>query len=555
MAFSNSSGTIRSAVAGAIALSASALASADPLPAAANFYISGSTAMDNPLRTLFLSNNATSLCQAGDTPDVYTDATSNSSTGGHQFMVVCKLRNAIGTLTAGTVVSVDKESNGGSFEGIKPVAENTTLTFLNVAAIACTGASGAGGGLPNPIVPGATIVAYTHHFGCATTAVAPTIGVADEDPGIFNIATGHAPVTAADIAAINFTQWAQNEFGVAVSLYMYRALQRQQGLTATSDTIANMPSLSSQAIRAIYQGNLISWANLTNAAGVAINNMANLGGGAAVGNQVFICRRGNTSGTNASMDIRFLGQRCTKSEASSNPMTASTTTVAHCSGLIVSPNEYGCAWSRANNIADTVFAGFGGGDVAKCLNDHDRIDQFAIGNLTTNQAFGDAGGAGGSGDADSSNSTNTHFRFVRIDGASPDNGSIVNGSYDFVFDNIMVVSKAAPAEHAALGTALVNDFVSNPATVQALMGTQVGGDANWTFGPMLDQNQPTVLLNGAPLPNTQPPYASGAAVKSGAGAVTPVSPWTFLLVNTSQPQNCAPSAAVPGPGFTTTPSD
>lgn len=524
----------------ALAAAGSVGATALPIPAAQAFYFSGSTAMDNPLKALFIDSGGICSTAGGNTIDVYTDNSSAAINGGHNNMVVCKLSAAIGTFTAGTTVAFDKESNGGSLEGTVPVANGTNLSFFSTTTVpTCTGG-------PATVAAGAQYAhaaAYTAHWNCTPNAsLPPQIGIADENLEVFNL--GSPTVTNAIKAKLKFTQFAQNVFGIGVSLDLFRALQRAQGLTSTgttNDSLANRPTLSSAAIRSLYVGAASSWANISDAAGNAINSATD-NGGTAVSGTVYLCRRGLSSGTESSVDIRFIGNRCTQSAASPIAILTATTSAANCTGQLTSgtADEYGCGWSSTLNKNDTVFAGFGGGDVASCLSYHDTQGQFAIGNLTTNQAEADLNGAGGTGDSNSS--TSGRFRFVKIDGKSPDLGSVVNGQYDYVFDNIMVTQNNTVAERDALVTFLLGDFFKSSVLAESIMNTQPG-DTNFTAGVLMDQlNSVYLATSGAPGANSTPPYVSGASVASGAGGVTAVSPFTFLASDPNNPQNCVPSA-------------
>jgi hypothetical protein len=533
---------IAAVLAGASALAAAGVAVADtlPVPAAQRFYFSGSTAMDNTIKALFLHTGGTTpICAAG--ADVYTDNSlqspvENTYKGGHNNTVVCKLNSAIGSLTAGTVVALTKESNGGSLEGSFPIARNLTMKFIDAGTNpTCAGSTTVAGNLSYNFTQG-----YTLHYGCAVTGnIVPSIGVADENLAAFNI--GINPLTATDRSKLNYNTLAQMPFGVVVSLNLYRALQRSQGL-ALDDTLAHMPTLSTQQIRTIYQGGAASWAAITDASGKAINDIAYTNG-VTVSSQVYLCRRGDSSGTNAAFDIRFTGNRCVSDAVS--PMAGATTTTANCSGLPAgeTPTDRGCAWTTATNLADTVFAGFSGGDVTNCVHAHDKANQFAIGHVSTTSKFDDAGGLGGSADATGSN----HWRYIRIDGASPDSASMVNGSYDWAYDNILIAPKTATAEVNAVITTLLTDFTQHPELLTALLVQQPGGDPNYVTGPLMDQFNPL----GAPVPNTTPPYATGAGL--AAGTVNPVSGFTYLANNSTEPQDCAPSVWIPNPGLITKP--
>jgi hypothetical protein len=547
------------AAAAAIGATGTAVADTLPLTTTANhvFYFSGSTAMDNPLKALF--DHAGGICQAG-TLDVYSDSTDLNK--GHINAVVCKASVAIGSNVAiNDSIALEKESNGGSLEGIIPVANGSTLRFFD-ASVAPAGCSAAVSSHASPYAGG---MSYTLHANCtppSTGNIVPTIGVADENPEVFTI--GSPTVSAATLNKIAVTPWAQNVFGIAVSLKLYRALQKAQFPTATvnDDTLATMPTLSSTLIRAIYTGAVTSWTQVTDAAGNAISSSSD-STTPLPNTQIFVCRRGDSSGTNTSVDIKFLGQRCLAANASSTPMITVTTASNNCSGQLTagSAAEYGCGWSNGEtsaNIGDTVFAGFGGGDVAACLSGHDRNNDYAIGNLTTNQAEGDLNGPGGKTAQDASTDTTGRFRFVKIDSKSPDLGSVVNGTYDFVFDNILVNNVNASAETKAMVKFLLVDFLSKSSAplVQGIMNTQIG-DPNFTAGVLVDASNPfytdgvTILPANQDVAAATPPYVTGAMVKTGiqtnnSNAVFgPVSPFSFYTADPAKPENCAPSLLLP----------
>lgn len=564
---------IRTILAGAAALAGVGTAHADALPLPSGgvaYYLSGSTAMDNAVKATLLQGTG-GIC--GTTPDVYIDSTAADITKGHNTTIVCTINKPLGgtLVPSGTVVAFDKESNGGSLEGILPISQGVGLKFFNPAnsgaALGCTTSTTVPGLTNTSTNPYSFTQTYVLHYGCTapTTTAVPNIGLADENAQSFNYGT--PSVTAADVAKVSSTQFVQNVFGIGVSTNLYRALQRSQGYTpvgaAADDALANMPTLSTNAIRALYTGQTTSWAGITDAAGNAINSSTDTGG-VGVSSTVYLCRRGDSSGTNTSVDIKFrLNPRCTSSNGGNSvAMRTASTSAANCKGYISSfgsftglaVTEYGCAWVAASNGADQVFAGFGGSDVQSCLSYHDTQNQFAIGNLTTNAGMSDVGGTGGS--ADTSTSTTGRFRFVKIDGHTPDLGAVVNGSYDFVMDNIIVVSKTAGQDTLDLQNYITTLYFTQPNLVRDFMATQPV-DTNFTAGVLLDQNQATVsgnlIANGGTLynANTTPPYVTGSQVKSGlqgTTAIYPISPFTQLQVNASNPQDCAPAIVVPNPG-------
>lgn len=481
---------------------AAGVASAAVLPVAANsqFYISGSTALNNQLYADLLQNGG--ICQAGSI-SVYIDST--LAGGGlpksHEAAIVCTLNQALGTLAIGAPVAWMKESNGGSNEGTNNIANAIALNEINAnVAGTCAAGQSVGAG-----VVYAHQQAFTEFDSCTNiAAIVPTIGLADENPQLFNV--GQDAISPSAIAKINSATMFQNGFGVAVSLNLYRALQRQQGLALT-DTLATMPKLSHQQIAGLYTGG-IDWSGVGDANGVAINNAA-YDPAPSAPNTVFLCRRGDTSGTNVSADVFFLRNRCS---AQRFPMLAATTAAANCGSLPAgeTPTNVGCHWVTATNGADTVFAGSGGGDVTNCLHAHDKADQFAIGTLGVTSKFDDPNGLGGSADAVGTN----HFRYVAIDGAKPTVVSQANGTYPFVMDNVINTLKTLGGNPLAAAT-FIQTSLTTAIPLADTFVTQPGGDANYVTGGILDASNPNNIA------------ALGAPVTLAQVTATPVSPLTM----------------------------
>jgi hypothetical protein len=550
-----------SAAIAAAACGAAASANAASLVADASHFFptSGSTAMNNPINEYFLLTNG--ICNGSTTDatqiNVYTDGsfstTAPGSFGGfHQMLFVCKARTALGTVPAGDVIAIAKEGNGGSLEGTISVARSQTLAFLdplNPAGVTCSNTP-AGSGAQN--VSGAINAheqAFTVHTGCSTlNQYAPVIGWADELPQVWQ-GFGARPITGSDITALTTTPLVQNVFGIAVSENLYRALQNMQGKTVKDDSLAQMPSLSASTIAGLYTGFVPSWSNIVNAAGTTLVASNPAGTHAPNSGTVFLCRRGDSSGTNASVDLNFIGNRC---NANGIAQAAPNTTNAHCGGLPAggTPVDFGCSWNTTNNLADTVFAGAGGGDVAACLDQHNANNDWAIGNLTTNQGFKDANGAGGS-TGDTAAGTNVHFRFVAIDGHLPNLTSVANGHYTYVEDNVLNVrahpSGANPTGQAALFTFITSATTgfNNPAILLDIDGLQTSGK---TLGGVQDPDwNQGLLFDAFNSPNTAgaPPVTSTQLIGAGGTATSQLTQILGQSMNNCQPP--IPSSGVVNP--------
>jgi hypothetical protein len=477
-------------VIGAICVSALGVgvANAVVLPQSNAFYISGSTALNNQLYADLLQTGG--ACAAG-TISVYIDNTVAGTSGGlpkaHQAAIVCTLAKAIGTgLAVGSNVAFMKESNGGSNEGTNNVANLIALPFLNAGV---AGACSAGVSI-NAGQYYTHQQAFTEFDNCTNLAnQVPSIGLADENPELFNV--GPDAIATSAIAKLTVRPMFQNDFGIAVSLNLYRKLQTAQGKGAT-DTLADVPSLSHAQIAGLYTG-AIDWSGVL---------------GVPAPSSVFLCRRGDTSGTNVSADVYFLRNRCTTTHTA---MPLASTLAANCSGLPggESPTNFGCKWTSAN-VADAVFAGTGSGDVVSCLHAHDQANNFAFGALGVTSKFDDPNGTGGSGDTTGS----SHFRYVAIDGSKPTVVSHANGTYTYFMDNVVNTLKTLSGNPAAVAT-FIQTSLTSAIPLSDTFAVQPGGDANYVTGGLLDAQNPNGL---AP---------SGATVTLADVTANPVSPFTM----------------------------
>jgi hypothetical protein len=527
---------------------------------------SGSTALDNAIKEYFMLSGgicqATTAAQAlvgsytvnGGTstnasgPVVLVDGATTGSISAHYTTEICESNAAFGTIKVGDVIAVAKESSGGSLEGTIYPATNTSLSFIDPFAtangtITCTTTGATVGAYPS----NANELAGTLINGCSTSVSAgnnanyiPVAGWADEAPQAW-FGFGARPITQAQVNNLNSAGLVQNVFGIVVSLNLYRTLQNMQGL-ANGDDLATMPSLSSSVITGLLTGNVTPWTAITDSAGLAVNNAKYYKNAAALKDtNVWVCKRGTSSGTSAWADIAFDGQRCSNSSLGLLP---ATTTATNCSGLPgggITPNDWGCTYAAAN-LTDSVFPGAGTGDVTSCITAHDTNNQFAIGYATTNALFGDPLGAGGSGDTGANK-----FRFVAIDGRLPNLTGVANGTYPFVQDDVFNTAKTStsPAKANISGfntyvtssttgfgnVKIIRDFINASQQTNAVTTGSVQ-DKDWTAGLLFD-NLETFGNTASATPITS------ADLTTAAG--TPVSTYTQQLSGSIN--NCAVPAA------------
>jgi hypothetical protein len=507
------------ALCGALAVAASASAS-DINTEAAKLYISGATATDNGLLTLFLRNSSATVDSFCKAPiDLYVDAAKLKDS--HQRVVVCPLKNAVGGVAASTVVAIFKESNGGSGDGTVPIADAGTRVFMNETAPNCASSSAIAA---NSIPDNGGVVnsqALTLHISCTgvtpasgTGSIRADVGVADVNPALFT--KGTAAITPAQVDRLTADPLYQPSFGVAVSLNLYRALQRAQGKTL-NDLEANVPSLPQSAIAGLFtQGGTASWSTIKFDSGGTLKSIADVafteGGNKVVSDTVYVCRRGDESGTQASFAQFFLDERCGKGDEIFK--------LAVNSGC----QQNGCVWDSATYGADATFAGKGSGDVRNCLDGHNDIgnqaanpkvpDHYAVGILGTESKYDTPNGLGGSTNAAAGTQA---FRYIAIDGRVPNLENVAKGKYDFVMDDVLnrrnVTFNGVPVISGA--KADLADYIKDTFGAVDVISTLIVPQAHGSTGGLADALNNAGATTALPINLTTNPVSPFTKVFNG----------------------------------------
>jgi ABC-type phosphate transport system substrate-binding protein len=466
-----------------------------------NVYYGGATATDNILENNFLTTTG-GIC-APNTIDIYRVQVANRN----NRVIFCNVTSAQvpGFPAGGTKVAFHKESIGGSSNGVVPIALQQNLQFFNMAvAASCTD-----NGLKNT---GSTALReYREWIACPDNTVQqiPSGGISDTEPNL-----SFPVLSAGQIATLTSTPGLGIMFGVPVTLKLYRALQAAQGLTQ-DDTQANVPSLTSTQIRGLYTQRISQWSQLRSAANAPITGTAgsppfpvNAFTGAN-DDKVYICRRVNSSGTQASFESYWLQQRCDAKNGATTAlvfaggqgasMDVGTTPLAQGFNSRVTPNE-------------------GSGDVRSCLNAHDTNGTWAIGTLSTEVTAAQLGG----------------FRMVKVDGAYPNLANVANGDYDFFTENTLnrraVGQPGAPSGLTLTLQQYLETNIGRPAVI-SLANTPFQGRP-WGDGGVL------TLATAAGVTPNLPAQVDGAA---GAGTMraNPVNTQSRSLIG-SKVNNCNP---------------
>lgn len=499
------------AVAAALAAGAgSAFALPPGTPIGLTVNISGSSAQDGAIEQMFLLS-ATGVC-APNTADVYRFTNDNN----HR-LISCTLANVAPVPTAlrGMNVMVRKASNGGSGNGVQPVANGTIIgqasyTEANFTAANC------------PVTGPGNI--HTCNYTDSQDSVVPDAGISDEEPALFG-------ATPAQLANMTAQSQAGVIFGIPVTLNLRNALQAAQGLTVGVDDEVNMPTLSKTLITAIFSGNITNWSQVLdkNLQPITSSSLVAAAGIPTPGNtSIFIDRRVDSSGTQHGARVYFLNDPCT-------PGAQAPTGVVQ----FVLPNDGSNASTggACSPSTGTVNAGSGSGDVKVCMNTNHSLGNWAIGiqGLDVQPTIHNPPQAGDDG-----------YRFIKVGGVAPTLLNVEEGRYDYYMENSIqwrsgpgLTNPSAPAlsgNPLAL-MQLIATQEASPAVVSAIDGTILLNQVAQTYTGFMAL--PTVGTNA---PTTPLPANTNAAVLAN-----PVATYTKSPLGTTN--NCQP----PVPAFPTAP--
>jgi hypothetical protein len=451
-------------------------------------YISGATATDQILgRLLTIPVADGGLCALGSV-DVYTavapqalpetTVTLGNILGASNKAILCTTSANATNTGAGVPVGLFKESVGGSQNGVDPPALglNTTaggaaMNFLNLGSSAVLPVPGCNSPITFTALTasGVTITErFNVHYSCTTAALqqrASHVGVSDLDPPLL---TNNADA----VSKLTYTPTIGIVFAPAVSLRLYRELQAAQGLESTCgndnngfkdgdstndcDEAVNVPSLTKAQLRGLYTGAIPTWDLLTNDAGTPLT---------ATPETAYICRRGNTSGTEAAFEVNLLAQRCVQ-----GVVEMISPDVAACA------TQGNCAWDTPTYLNHKAFAGAGTGDVRNCLiqQDDSAAQHRALGLLSTESTPPNINSNGP--DGNNATTADRGWRYVAIERANPDLESVGEGNYDLWTENTWNVPNKSPVDgpstvlQPAIGRSAIEDTFQQD--IQTSLGNQ-----------------------------------------------------------------------------------
>jgi ABC-type phosphate transport system substrate-binding protein len=468
------------------------------LPAADIIYVSGSTATDAALQAwgkLNPSVDPNAPFQSG-TYDLYKTATGYVLTGKTGPIFVAN------GIPLGTSIAFVKQTQGGSATGIHNVnAGVATPGFSDIrnASFATSCGAAVPTGVSSPFQ-----AFNTYTCSQAEISVVPNAGISDEDPTSW-IGTGG--VVAGDATALTAKNGVQVPFGVIVSTAMRNALQTAEGLTSGSETLANLPTMTSTQLRAIFSGGITVWDDLF-VLNPSTGNMVAVDP-AQTGSFVHVCRRGDTSGTMFATNINFFQKGCSKG-----------TTGGVANADVGSTQLNGETWTGGSSVADgstvqlgmAFFAGSGTGDVKNCVSagldtppaDPAGVDtvNFRIGFVSMDQVP----------------TLSSTWRYVAIDGVAPTIWNIQRGAYQWLTEDTFNSTSASLTRNGSTNAnAIFTTVASNFANLNALAGLNAASQNAAALSDVSGGGADTglVQLGSTTLWNTAEPWTAGPSVTAG----------------------------------------
>lgn len=478
--------------------------------------IGGATAVRPGLINLFKINDLNNGICANNTLDIY------QSTDGLKYLALCTGRvggaNPLPAALQGTRIAVLKSDDGGSGNGVGPLVRPSLGAalpdFWNIPAgggflAACAGVT--------QTPASSSFSTYVLHTGCSnanTQDRVPDAGVSDLEPAIFRSAFV-PPLNPTELAAIPGVSISAVAFGIPVTLNVRDNMQRIQfdpssvchpdnaGYAAADETEACMPSLTKGQVAGLYTQNYPDWNFLVGNGGETVaaptggNVLANAG-------EAYVCRRVNTSGTQASYETQLLAQRCV----------AGVPGFATTGSDIYAPVQH-------------VFESSGSSGVVSCMTARNNAGQGAIGTLSLEFVPNTSRTAG----------VDSGFRFLKLNGAAPCLLNYIQSKYDFISESTMQWRTAAIAGQPALA--------GLPLTLATAIRTRIGlpaivNDLNGSFSHPFCASLGSGALLGNALSNAAgapvPPFVVGG----GSASDVVARPILTKTRGVSGPNSCGP---------------
>jgi hypothetical protein len=405
----------------------------------------------------------------------------NNAAGNDHRAYSFRLNTAIGSWAVGTPVLITKRDLGGSGQGVGPlITAEATQLHMKVDAACTVNAAGT-----SP----ATDIQKPGFFCSGTVAGLADAGLSDVEPALLE-ATINAG-NGRSVTNLDSEGFVQNIFGVAVNKKLYLALQKAQGLVATSATVvdedaAKQPSLPIPFVRGALTGQLLGNDATTKK---GWNLVVPTSVDAAVfSKKINVCRRTAGSGTQAASNAFFANNPCG-------------------GGDVYIPSVAGGSIGATGALA--VVAGSSTGAVETCLG------------TTAQNAAGDAYALGVIGRENNPLAvvagvpTDKGYRFVKLSGVAPERANVINSSYEFVVESTMQWAKTGANAPAGEKLDLLKLLRGNMGKATVLAGLDVDFQAGLAASPS------TIVGTWADLSPAVQAFTSHSSRKAAASC-TPV---------------------------------
>jgi hypothetical protein len=314
------------------------------------------------------------------------------------------------TCTVSKTTNFAKTINGG----VAPSTDLSVAVFKRDAGGSIQGVNPVATNTAIAFLDEASVSVAGANASATTKNVVPQLGAADVEPALLqealNLPAGTTALTPAQLSNLNTTTALLATFGIAVNNNLYTALQAAQGTSGVPSIPTNfIISLVNKS--GVFQSADKTWGNLLNS--------TNLG-------QVNVCRRSKGSGTQAGANLLF-------TPYNESPVVAGDTDSPAGDGGILYVNEAGST-----------------GGVKTCLNSLDTAASTAY-------------GIGYIGYENKPGSTDT-WKFVNLDGVSPDIANAKAGLYSYAFENTFNTNKSLSGNALAFANAIITE-AANPAVI------------------------------------------------------------------------------------------
>ena len=406
-------------------------------------FLGGATALDTAVRRLVVID----VCASN------IEKYQNSAIG---FTYRCTPKPGLNGINPATDrVVILKNTVAGSFTGVREV-RNSTATFLKPPSPLALGTSGCPGAGVAGTEFGIAITTFTCTGNGGTGA--PDAGFSDVEPRIFDSnpnfvvsPTSPAPFGPSWTNGLSSVAAFSQAFGFPVSDKAYRVLQIAQGKCTSLANCASVdpsfgealaPSMNIADVRGMFSGALTDWTGIDANRATGVSAIGTAAAAAGLNTAVKVCRRAETSGTQASYNVLVQGFPCLGAAAltfQSNANDACTVNGATLSsGTSLNQGGYIGDGPYPNVTADqcagnyTVVVNNGASNVDTCLTKADQFNQMAVGTIGLDRSPNDPGASGTGDDPDGAPDA---WHYVKFNDVYPSSTNIAGGKYEMMVES------------------------------------------------------------------------------------------------------------------------